>query len=56
LNFFNGENEKSIEFSDQLPEFKVSMAKLQGHLLKYKSDVDACVRNAKEIIKDSNEG
>ncbi len=32
------------------------MAKLQGHLLKYKHNVDECVSRAKEIIKDSNEG
>jgi len=37
-------------FSDQLPEFKLSMAKLQGHFLKHRDDIEAVVSRAKELL------
>jgi hypothetical protein len=36
LNFNPGEDELSEKFARALPEHKVSMAKLQGHFLKYR--------------------
>lgn len=34
MKFFPGKVELAKEFSEKLPEYKVSMAKLQGHFVK----------------------
>ena len=34
--FYPTHKQEAIEFSESLPEYKVSMAKLQGHFLKYR--------------------
>lgn len=43
----------SIEFAKKLPENKLSMAKLQGHFLKYRKSAKLCLENAKEILRES---
>lgn len=30
------------------------MAKLQGHLLKYRNDVNVCIDNARELVDDDS--
>lgn len=49
--FFPEENDEQAQFfANQLPEFKLSMAKLQGHFLKYKGDPIGAVDNAKNLL------
>jgi len=36
LNFNPGCEKMALDFAKQLPEHKISMAKLQGHFLKYR--------------------
>lgn len=49
--FFPEEPEsRAEEFANQLPEFKLNMAKLQGHFLKYKRDVEGAIQNAKTLM------
>lgn len=49
--FFPGQSEElSQEFANQLPEFKLNMAKLQGHFLKYKSNIQGAIENAKSLL------
>jgi maltodextrin utilization protein YvdJ len=38
------------EFANQLPEFKINMAKLQGHFLKHRLDKEAAITNAKSLL------
>jgi len=50
---FNPENhERADEFAKQLPENKLSMAKLQGHLMKYRNEPDLQVEHAKELVEE----
>ena len=42
------------QFSKKLPEFKISLAKIQGHLLKYREDANLALENAMEILQDQN--
>ena len=42
----------TIAFAKKLPENKLSMAKLQGHFLKYRKSAELCLENAKEIMKE----
>lgn len=37
-------------FANELPEFKINMAKLQGHFLKYRLDSEGAVSNAKSLL------
>jgi hypothetical protein len=49
--FFPDESlEKQQEFAQKLPEFKINMAKLQGHFLKYKNDVPGAIENALSLL------
>lgn len=50
LKFFPGEEEKAKEFSRLIPESKISMAKLQGHFLKFRSDVNKVLEHYKETL------
>lgn len=54
LRFFPGQTEKASEFAKQLPESKLSMAKLQGHFLKYRHSSDACLEHATDILKQDD--
>lgn len=50
---FNPEEEKlSVRFANALPEFKLSMAKMQGHFLKYRNKPQECFENIQEILND----
>lgn len=53
LNFNPGEQELSEKFARALPEHKVSMAKLQGHFLKYRDEPQTQVDKVKDILLDS---
>jgi hypothetical protein len=55
LRFNPGLEEQAHRFAIQLPEFKVSMAKLQGHFLKYKDDPDNQVLHAPKILQDQDQ-
>lgn len=48
--FFPESEAMADDFARQLPVFKFSMAKLQGHMLKYRESATACVENAKELL------
>ena len=50
LKFFPGEEKKANEFAKQIPESKISMAKLQGHFLKYRNDVNKVLEHYKETL------
>ena len=52
MKFYPSETEKAVQFSELLPEFKISMARLQGHLLKYRESVDECIKNINEISRE----
>lgn len=43
------------QFANQLPVFKLSMAKLQGHMLKYRENAELCVERAKELLLDDKD-
>ena len=42
--------EEQQNFANQLPEFKINMAKLQGHFLKYRDDIQGAITNAKSLL------
>lgn len=44
-------SEDAEKFANQLPEYKLSMAKMQGHFLDYRDSAKDCLENAKEILK-----
>ena len=48
--FNPGHDKEAEDFAKQLPEFKLSMAKLQGHFLKYRDDPEGASANAKELL------
>ena len=43
--------EEQQEFANRLPEGKIGMAKLQGHMLKYYKDYGVCIKNAAELVE-----
>ena len=54
--FFPDETqERSQQFTNELPVFKLSMAKLQGHLLRYRESADDCIARAKDLLQDNND-
>jgi chaperone BCS1 len=50
--FFPEAQDKSEDFSNKLPVYKLSMAKVQGHLLKYREDPQVCIEKAQELLDD----
>ena len=51
MKFFPNETlERAQQFANQLPEFKINMAKLQGHFLKYKDLPQEAIDNAKSLL------
>ena len=54
LRFFPNENIKEAKkFSMKLPEFELSMAQLQGHLLKYRSSSIGAMEQVPELLRSS---
>lgn len=53
LKFFPNEEERAEEFAKHLPEGKLSMAKLQGHFLKYREDAQQALDMHTELVKDN---
>merc|ERR1711937_779097 len=53
LKFFPDEEQLSDEFAKSLPEGKLSMAKLQGHFLKYRHDAQRALDMHAELVKDT---
>jgi len=49
LRFFPNCKEQAVEFGKHLPEFKLSMAKLQSHCLKYRDKPNEAVKNTQEL-------
>lgn len=49
--FYPNNPQDAIEFSESLPEFKLSMAKLQGHFLKYRDQPQETLDNAQELLQ-----
>lgn len=54
LRFNPGEEKLANDFAKQLPEFKISMAKLQGHFLQYRNDPKKQVAKVKEVLNDQD--
>ena len=52
LNFFPEEKQMAKNFAQQLPEFKMSMAKMQGHFLKYRDQPKDALANIKELLAE----
>ena len=52
LRFYPDENELVNEFLRIVPACKLSMAKLQGHLLLYRESALECVKNASQLIQE----
>jgi len=48
----NPEGKFTQLFANQLPVEKLSMAKIQGHLLKYRESAEECANHAKELLDD----
>jgi hypothetical protein len=44
--------EKALDFAQKLPEYKISMARLQGHFMKYRDSCQDCMDNVTEIMKE----
>ena len=55
LKFFPDEEKKAAEFAKLIPEDKISMAKLQGHYLKYRADVDKVLELYKETLTEEQQ-
>lgn len=53
LKFFKGENRLADEFARRLPEGKISMAKLQGHFLKYRQSAEQALEKSADLLKDT---
>jgi len=54
LRFFPDQKALSHEFSKVLPVGRISMAKLQGHLLLYRDDANQCIEHARDLLKDDS--
>ena len=50
--FYPGEDKMAEKFCKRLPEFKVSMAKLQGYFLQHRSNAKNALENYKNILHD----
>lgn len=48
--FYPNKDQEALEFAESLPEFKISMAKLQGHFLKYRDQPQKTLENAQELM------
>jgi chaperone BCS1 len=53
LKFFPGEMTLADEFAKRLPDRKLSMAKLQGHFLKYRDGAQRALDMHAELVKDT---
>ena len=51
--FPNNPQEDAEEFANKLPEFKLSMAKIQGHLLKHREDYKAALDKAENLLNET---
>lgn len=51
--FPEAKEEEARKFSDQLPVHKLSMAKLQGHFLKYRENKEKVIEHARELLDDT---
>lgn len=52
--FPEASEERAREFSDQIPVHKLSMAKLQGHFLKYREDEQTVIDKAPELLDEES--
>ena len=52
IRFFPDMVERAAEFANKLPVFKISMAKLQGHMLMHRDDGEKCIGRARDLIDD----
>ena len=55
LKFNPGATAQATEFARAIPDKKLSMAKLQGHFLKYKDDPSAQLENAAELYNGEDQ-
>lgn len=55
LKFFPGQDEKADEFAKCLPEKKISMAKLQGHYLKNRSNIDKVIETYNDLLVEKKQ-
>jgi len=52
LRFYPGQNDLADDFAKRLPEFKLSMAKLQGHFLKHRESAEQAILNYRMLLED----
>lgn len=52
LRFFPGQENHAKQMAKKVPEYKVAMAKLQGHFLKYGADAELCVERYEELLSE----
>eukprot|EP01006_Ploeotia_vitrea_P066172 TRINITY_DN94458_c0_g1_i1.p1 TRINITY_DN94458_c0_g1~~TRINITY_DN94458_c0_g1_i1.p1 ORF type:complete len:891 (+),score=90.03 TRINITY_DN94458_c0_g1_i1:111-2783(+) len=50
LRFFPGKDAQAQEFASRLPEFEISMAQLQGHMLESKYSPEAALSNVARLL------
>lgn len=50
LKFFPGQDELATKFSQSIPEHKISMAKLQGHFVRYKNTPELTIEKVDELL------
>lgn len=55
LRFHNDEEVLAQEFASALPDRKISMAKLQEHLMKHRDDPREAAARAKEVLQANEE-
>ena len=53
MKFNPNHEEEAIEFAKNLPEHKISMAKLQGHFLKYRDQPLKALANSSELMNEN---
>lgn len=53
LRFFAGEEALADRFAAQLPEYEISMAQLQGHLLEYRTSAEAAVDAVPTLLRQT---
>ena len=52
LRFYPKQEDLANDFAKRLPEFKLSMAKLQGHFLKHRESPEKAILNYKLLLED----
>jgi hypothetical protein len=55
-NFFPGQESLAKDFAQSLPEYGLSMAQLQGHILKNSHDASDCINKYQDLLRNDFDG